>query len=120
MALTQWLQQSRRGGGEFNTPNMTVPAGIDEVRVQLDVLPADFAAPDLSVTATVEVSTDNAQTWIHQGSYGWVGGPQPLGPGGVRPWAGGLSGISAYAGFLVRVHFSTSGTFRWGLLGELR
>ena len=119
MALEQWLPRSRRGGGEYNTQNHTIPVGVDVVHVRLDVDPADFTTSDLSVTATVEVSTDGAQTWIHQMSIGWVGLiPEEI-PGKTWTWSAQVNGISFFAGALARVHFSTSGTFRWGLLGEL-
>jgi hypothetical protein len=117
MALSQWLPQSRRGGGEYNTGNITIPTGFDTVHIQLDVNPVDFTTPDLSVTASVEISTDGAQTWVHQMSVGWVGVSPPPGKSGT--WYAYVNGISIYAGALARVHFSTSGTFRWGLLGEL-
>lgn len=116
MALTQWMPRSRRGGGEYNTGNFTIPSGVDVCNVQLDVTLAAFGTPDLSVTASVEISTDGAQTWHHQMTIGWVGG-QPSPKSGT--WYASVNGISALAGALARVHFSTSGTFRWGLLGEL-
>lgn len=116
MAFEQWLPRSRRGGGEYNTQNFTVPSGVDMVNVRLDVDPLEFATPDLSVTATVEISTDGAVTWLHQMTVGWLGGPV-IKPGGG--WYASINGISGFAGALVRVHFSTSGTFRWGLEGEL-
>lgn len=119
MALTQWLPASRRGGGEYNTNNFTIPAGADSVRVRLDVNPADFTTPDLSVTASVEVSTDGAQTWLFQMAVGWLGADPPPNHRGLVGWYAQVNGISQYAGALVRVHFSTSGTFRWGLEGEL-
>lgn len=116
MALTQWLPKSRRGGGEYNTGNITIPSGIDVCNVQLDVTPADFAVSTRSVTATLEISVDGAQTWQHHLTVGWVGSP-PVGKGG--PWNASVNGLSGLAGYLARVHFSTSGSFRWGLLGEL-
>lgn len=120
MALTQWLPKSRRGGGEWNTNNFIIPADNDSVYIQLDVTPADFTTPDLSVTASIEVSDDNAQTWKFQSSTGWIGqSPPPTNRGGVQGWFAAVNGLSIYAGKLIRVHFSTSGDFRWGLLGEL-
>lgn len=121
MALTQWLPKARRGGGEWNTNNFSIPAGFDSVYVQLDVTPAEFATSDLSVTASIEVSRDGAQTWEFQCSTGWVGqSPPPTNRGGVQGWFMAVNGLSIFSGMLVRVHFSTSGDFRWGLLGELR
>lgn len=117
MALSQWLPRSRRGGGEYNTPNYTIPSGMDRVRIVLDIDPAEFATPDLSVTASVEVSKDGAQTWQHQMTVGWVGESPPPSKSGT--WYAEVNGINALAGYLARVHFSTSGTFRWGLLGEI-
>ena len=117
MALSQWLPRSRRGGGEYNIGNFTVPAGIDVCNIVLDVSPADFDNPSLSVTASVEISTDDAQTWVHQITVGWVGQSPP--PGRSGTWYASVNGLAGMAGFLARVHFSTSGTFRWGLLGEL-
>jgi hypothetical protein len=120
MAFSQWLAKSRRGGGEFTTPGLSVPAGVDTARIQLDVTPADFDTPDLAVTATIEASFDGGQTWEFQMSTGWVGqSPPPITRGGVEGWFTAVNGLSELSGALVRVHFSTAGTFRWGLLGEL-
>lgn len=119
MALTQWLPRSRRGGGEYNTQNITIPAGVDNVRVRLDVDPADFTTPDLSVTAAVQSSSNGGQTWQTEMTVGWVGCIQTLPPGMTPGWFAACNGIGIYAGLLIRVHFSTAGTFRWGLEGEL-
>lgn len=118
MALNQWLPVSRRGGGEYNTSNFTIPAGITKARVKLDVDPADFSTPGLSVTATIETSRDGAATWQFQMSAGWVGGPLPD-PIIREPWVILMTDLYLFTGALVRVHFSTSGSFRWGILGEL-
>lgn len=119
MAYSQWLPRSRRGGGEYNTQNFTVPTGIETVRLRLDVALADFTTPDLSVTITIQISTDNAQTWRDEMSVGWIGSVPTPRPGVPFFWAAAITGISQYAGQLVRVHFSTSGSFRWGLQGEI-
>lgn len=119
MTFSQWLPVSRRGGGEYNTQNFTIPVGVDNVRVRLDVVPDDFTTSDLSVTATVQISIDGAQTWQDEMVVGWLGSIQTPPPGKEIGWFAAFSDVSRYAGMLVRVHFSTSGTFRWGLEGEL-
>ncbi len=119
MALTQWLPRSRRGGGEYYTQNFTVPLGIDNVRVRLDVAPTDFTTLDLSVTATIETSQDGGQTWGNEMSVVWMGDIQTPPPGKEVGWFATCNGISRLADKLIRVHFITVGTFRWGLEGEL-
>lgn len=119
MAYEQWMPVSRRGGGEFFTNSFTVPTGIDTVNVHLDVADADFSTPDLTVTAIIEVSIDNGQSWIFQMSSNWVGQtPPPETVGGRTGWYASVNNLSVFSGQLVRVHFITTGTFRWGLEGE--
>ena len=120
MAFNKWLSKSRRGGGEYNTQNFIVPPSVDNVRLRLDVTPSDFGTGDLSVTASVEFSNDGAQSYRPMMSVGWVGcTPPPTRPGVTPGWYATVSGITQYAGHLMRVHFSTSGDFRWGLEGEI-
>ncbi len=120
MALTQWLPVSRRGAGEYTTPSFTIPDGVDSVHVHLDVLDNDFNTSAVSVTATIEVSQDGGQTWQFQMSVSWVGAtPPPINRGGITGWYAAVSDLHHFVGMLVRVHFSTVGTFRWGLEGEL-
>ena len=117
MAFTNWLSRAVRGGGEYNSPNVTIPSGIDRITVQLNLLAnSDFSTPDKSLTITVEVSKDNAVTWETQCIIGWVGGaPSPKSGG----WTASIYGIRPLAGYLARAHISQSGSFRWGLRGEI-
>jgi len=120
MAFAQWLPKSRRGAGSYTVNNVTIPAGVDTVRLKLDVTPADFTTPVLVVRATIETSLDGA-AWHHHATVERVGcTPEPRGPGGPMGWVGGVGGLSRWAGGVARVSFETlGGAFRWGLLGEI-
>lgn len=120
MAYDQWLPVSRRGGGEFYTQDRVVPAGVSRVNVKLDVDPAEFPTPDLSLTLILEASTDGGSTWHTEMAVTWRGGVEPHRPDNVPVgWLAGVNGLDSMAGQQVRVHFVTIGTFRWGLLGEM-
>jgi len=118
MAYTRWLSQTTRSGGEYNSPNVTVPSGIDTLRIHLIVVASAFATADKSLTITIEISKDGATSWTHQFTVGWIGGPVPTRPGQTG-WYAAVSGLEQYAGNLARVHISQSGNFRWGLDGEI-
>lgn len=109
---------SRRGGGEYDTQNFAVPSGVDTIHVMLDVNPNDFDVSNRSIDISIEVSVDGGQTWKFQMSCKWIGGSPPNNRGQIG-WFAAVSGISLYSGNLCRVHFSTVGTFRWGLMGEI-
>lgn len=117
MAFQSWISRANRSGGEYNSPNFTIPSGVDQVAIHLNLLAnSDFSTPDKSLTITVEVSRDNAVTWEHQFTIGWIGGnPSPRSGG----WDARITGIAPLAGFLARAHVSQSGSFRWGLQGEI-
>jgi hypothetical protein len=121
MAYSVWFPKQNRAGGEWNSPNVTVPTGIDEIRVHLLVTNSQFAVATRSITATVQVSHDGAQTWENVMSAGWVGcSPPPSAPGKTPGWFAAFDGCADYIGLLVRVHVSQSGTFSWGVEGEIR
>lgn len=120
MAFSTWISKTTKNGSEYNSGNVIVPDGVDSVRVQLNVTETDFSSPTQSVTMTVELSEDNAQSWQEVLTVGWIGGPLPTPkPGQTAGWFAAVSGISEYAGKLVRVHISSSGRFSWGIRGEL-
>lgn len=121
MALTQWLPVSRRGAGSYTINNIVVPVGVDTVRLQLDVNPADFDTPDKIVNTIIEASIDGGVNWIFQQSTNFIGSPTPpVTHGGLVGWFSAVNGISYYVGQNIRVRFETSGAaFRWGLLGEV-
>ena len=120
MALATWINKTTKQGAEYNSANITVPADIDTVRVQLNVVAADFADSSRSVTLTVQISEDNAQTWQELITVGWVGGTLPTPkPGMTAGWFAAVSGVEEYAGKLIRVHISSSGGFSWGIRGEI-
>jgi hypothetical protein len=117
MAFTNWMNRSIRNGGEWNSGNFTIPAGIESVNIELNLLQnSDFATPDKSITLSVEVSNDGATTWVEQMTVGWVGGTPP---GRSGKWYASINGIGEFAGFLARVHISQSGSFRYGIRGEI-
>lgn len=120
MAFANWISRAVRNGGEYNSPNVTIPTGIDEIRVKLNLLANSNFAEGSSITIRAEISNDGAVTWNEYFTIGWLGGAVPEGPGGPIGWVGGVSGISAHVGELVRVHISSSGDFRWGIQGEIR
>jgi hypothetical protein len=121
MALEQWLPRSRRNAGNYVINSITVPVGIDAVRIQLDVDPVEFDTQDKTVTTFIEASPDNGNTWIIQQYGTFVGStPPPSNRGGVVGWFAYVNGLSTYVGRLIRVRFETTGAaFRWGLLGEV-
>jgi hypothetical protein len=119
MAYSTWIQKRNRNGGEWNSSNVTIPSGIDTVRIHLVVNSNDFNTEDKSITGSIEISTDGAQTWRTQLSVGWMGGTPSPRPGGQVGWYAAVSGIGQYAGALARAHISQSGNFSWGLEGEL-
>lgn len=120
MAFANWISRAVRQGGEYNSANYTIPTGIDEIRVKLNLLGNDDFAEGSSITIRVERSADGAQTWEEYFTIGWLGGAVPTGPGGPIGWVGGVSGIGEHAGELARVHVSSSGNFRWGIQVEIR
>lgn len=117
MAFTNWLSRAVRNGGEYNTPNVTIPTGINKITVELNLLAnSDFSTPDKSLTISIEISRDNAVTWESHCVIGWVGGtPSPK----TGKWSAMIDGIAPLAGYLARAHVSQSGSFRWGLRGEI-
>jgi len=119
MAFAQWLPRSNRSQGNYTTQNFTIPSGIDTVRLQLDIAPNVFSSPTLFVLLTIEISSDNGQTWKPQFTVNWKGGTEPQGPGGPIGWRASVGGIGQYAGMLARVRFDSTGGFRWGILGEI-
>jgi hypothetical protein len=117
MAFTNWLSRANRAGGEYNTPNVTIPTGINRITVQLNLLAnSDFSTPDKSLTITIEISRDSAVTWETHCVIGWIGGAPSQKSG---RWSATIDGIGALTGFLARAHVSQSGSFRWGLRGEI-
>jgi len=121
MAYAVWLPKQNRQGGEWNTPNVTVPMGIDEIRIHLLVTNSQFTTSARSITAVVQISEDGGSNWTDEMSVGWVGNsPPPSAPGKIPGWYAAISGCAAYAGNLARVHISQSGTFSWGIEGEIR
>jgi len=119
VAYSNWLARQNRTGGEYNTPNVTVPANINEIRLKLNVLESAFATPDRSITADIEVSMDGAQTWQNVMTVGWVGGTYMPKPGGSVEWVMIASNVTQYTGGLARAHVSVSGNFSWGIQGEI-
>lgn len=121
MAFTNWIGRSVRQGGEYNSPTVTIPAGLDEVRIQLNLLNnSDFSNTDYNIQLRVEISPDNGVTWNEYFTLAWSGGDVPQGPGGPVGWVGGVTGLAEHAGELIRAHVSSSGGFRWGIRGEIR
>jgi hypothetical protein len=117
MAYTNWLPRSNRAGGEWNSGNFLIPSGINAISIRLNLANvSDFATPDRSITLVLEISKDGAQTWETHMVVGWIGGPPPGKGGG---WYASCDGINQLAGFLARVHISQSGTFRYGIQGEI-
>jgi hypothetical protein len=58
MAFTNWLPRATRAGGEWNSPNISIPTGINQITIRLNLQSnADFATPDKSITIWVEVSS---------------------------------------------------------------
>lgn len=118
MAFTNWLNRSIRAGGEWNSPNVTIPAGVDKVTVQLNLLNnSDFSTEDKSITIWVEVSDDGGVNWQEIFRAGWVGGTPP---GKSGKWYASMSGLSEFTGYLARAHISQSGSFRYGIQGEIK
>jgi hypothetical protein len=120
MALTSWISKASRAGGEYNSPNYAIPQGVNNLRLQLNVDADVFEDDRRSVTLEVQVSDNGAASWSALMLTGWTGGPLPTPrPGQTAGWFAGASGLAQHAGMLVRVHASSSGSFTWGMKGEL-
>jgi hypothetical protein len=117
MSFINAISRAVRDGGEYNSPNFTVPSNIKHISIALNLQAVSaFATPDKSLTIVAETSNDGAATWQTQFQVGWVGGaPSPKSGG----WTASIDGIQAFAGQLVRLHVSQSGSFRWGLNVEI-
>jgi hypothetical protein len=118
MPYTNWLSKTSRVGAIYTTPNVTIPAGVDTIRVQLNVTPTDFDTPARSVLVSIEIYTDGV--WREEASVQWIGGPLSTPPPGkTAGWFGAVSGIGQHAGKLAHAIITQNGTFSWGLKGDI-
>lgn len=116
MAFSNWFSRSNRGAGTYTTSALTIPSGVDKVTIQLNLLAnSDFSTPDKTLIFRVETSTSGA-VWIEQRSINWIGGAPSVKSG---KWSATINGITAFAGQLVRATVIQTGSFRWGLRGEI-
>jgi hypothetical protein len=117
MAFTNWLPRATRAGGEWNSPNISIPTGINQITIRLNLQSnADFATPDKSITIWVEVSSDGGTSWQEVFRAGWLGGSPPPKSG---IWSASATGLGEYAGMLARAHISQSGSIKYGIQGEI-
>jgi hypothetical protein len=115
MAFTNWLSRSIRNAGTFTSTSVTIPSG-NKVTVKLNLLAnSDFLTSEKTLIIRVQTSTDKI-TWVEQTSVQWIGGA-PSVKSGI--WSASFSGVSNYAGQFVRAVVTQTGSFRWGLQGEI-
>jgi len=120
MAFTNWLSRTNRSDRSWTSGVFTIPSGINKVSVRLNLGTNDlFDVPTKTLYITVETADISAGPWVLQYAWSWVGGPTPttVKAGGDRRTT--LDGIAYLAGKLVRARIDQTGTFRYGIQGEI-
>lgn len=115
MGLSKWVSKSDVSG-KLATNNVVVKDGSDICSIVLDVVDVDFNNPNLSVTATVEISPDGVE-WVPQMIVNWMGKNSPIGKSGK--WYAAVNGFSKLAKMQVRVRLDVPNTVKMGILGEI-
>ena len=111
MPAIRWLNNRRRNGGIHISATVVIPTNVNKVYAELDS--SEFDDPSASITIKIDVLQDS--NWISLGHVVWLGGTEP-----------GRSGkfyleldLTAWQGHHVRAYIESTGTFRWGIQGEI-